>query len=121
MNDVTNDLAAMIKARARIALKEGVHFDSAEVPMVPRDFARAKAPAACSQSAQDRSEPDIRRFASQMARRQFSELIERGLPLGGAPTSMIGKQRPTIVRQSQVPLQPSTKRHISRTLRPVFY
>ena len=121
MSDVTSDLAEMIKARARIALTEGVHFDTAEVPMVPRDFARTKAPAACSQSAQDRSEPEIRRCASQLARRQFSELIERGLPLGGAPIAMHGKQRPTIIRQSQVPLQPSTKRHVSRTLRPVFY
>lgn len=119
MTDITHELAAMIKARGRIALTEGIHSEASQVPMVPRDFARSKAPVACSQRAPDSSEAKIRRTAGQYARRQFAEMVERGLPLGGAPAAP--KHRSTIVQKHQVPLQPSSKRHVSRTLKPVYF
>jgi hypothetical protein len=107
MDQLHKQLSSIIEFRAQVALTEGIHSEVDELPLLPRDFAKLKAPVACSKGAQDM--PDISRIAAQYSRRKFFESIEDGLPLGGAPP-----KRMTGVRTTQVPLQPSASRHQAR-------
>lgn len=125
-------LGLRVAARANMAVLHGVHAESHEVAMTPRDFARAKVPVACalaaarlhphspaaphfvmSRSGVDSSEDLAAEDAVvQHAHRKFVSALQNRLPLGGA-----GAAAPVRSMASDAQVVPSVRRHKARTLR----
>jgi hypothetical protein len=125
-------LGLRVAARANMAVLHGVHAESHEVAMTPRDFARAKVPVACalaaarlhpqspaashfgmSRSGADSLEDDLAAEDAvvQHAHRKFVSALQNRLPLGNAGAA------PVRSMASDAQAVPSVRRHKARTLR----
>jgi hypothetical protein len=124
-------LGLRVAARANMAVLHGVHAESHEVAMTPRDFARAKVPVACALAAArfhpnspaashlgmprlgaDSSEDLAAEDAVvQHAHRKFVSALQNRLPLGSAGAA------PVRSMASDAQAVPSVRRHKARTLR----
>jgi hypothetical protein len=108
-------IGALIRERAQAALQEGIHTESANgASMVPRDFARAKAPVVCSRVAAEISDAGDSDAVVAHMRRELTAALRNGLPWAVAQQSTNGQARATLLSR---PLpQASARRHVARTL-----